>query len=466
MTMKLGCSQTPLIHHLFSSCGVCHYLTQARWLVAGPLQVHLVRAWTVGHCLMLLPLIVWLWQGLHHVRHLSEEATDASGELAVYALLVVYFTSNKTHSFFSLILGIPYDQLIWYHGVAAVVAIVLTFFHVQIVLDISADDLFTTLFADRHNTVGSIAALSMLLLVLSSSFRVALRKFGYQLWYLLHCVGGIVAVVTLVLHDAEIMVFVGAWWALDWLLRLTMAMRRVKAKTQVLGKDIVEFRFPKAMEYAAGQFVLVCIPKASSLEFHPISISSAPHEDEMTIHVNATAGDWTSKLLELPNEVPICIQGPYSALHVNLTHYDSFVFVAGGVGITPLQSLAKELLFTGQANYILFVWVTRNQYLEDPLEAVTISSTTPLPATVAIYHSRGRDATDIYAPLSHIEHHDGRPDMDIILQNVKEQCKGKPVAVLGCGPEKLMTSMTQACRKNSNLCGGTVFDYHVESFEM
>ena len=47
--------------------------------------------------------------------------------------------------------------------------------------------------------------------------------------------------------------------------------------------------------YQAGQYVNLCVPAISVLEWHPFSLSSAPHMPTATIHAKI-AGDWTRKL--------------------------------------------------------------------------------------------------------------------------------------------------------------------------
>lgn len=47
--------------------------------------------------------------------------------------------------------------------------------------------------------------------------------------------------------------------------------------------------------YHPGQFAFICVPGVTSLEWHPISFSSAPGAEYTTFHVKAS-GDWSKKL--------------------------------------------------------------------------------------------------------------------------------------------------------------------------
>jgi hypothetical protein len=44
--------------------------------------------------------------------------------------------------------------------------------------------------------------------------------------------------------------------------------------------------------------VCICIPAISWYEWHPLSISSSPHESEFSLHFSAV-GSWTKKLQAL-----------------------------------------------------------------------------------------------------------------------------------------------------------------------
>lgn len=60
-------------------------------------------------------------------------------------------------------------------------------------------------------------------------------------------------------------------------------------------------------------------------------------------------GDWTNSLYNLASktqEVKAYIEGPYGnpSTDINSDRYKLFILVSGGIGITPLQSIAMNLL--------------------------------------------------------------------------------------------------------------------------
>ena len=62
-------------------------------------------------------------------------------------------------------------------------------------------------------------------------------------------------------------------------------------------KDVtyIEFKRPPRFEYKSGQWVrIACLPQGSN-EYHPFTLTSAPHEDTLSVHIRAV-GPWTHAL--------------------------------------------------------------------------------------------------------------------------------------------------------------------------
>lgn len=46
-----------------------------------------------------------------------------------------------------------------------------------------------------------------------------------------------------------------------------------------------------------GQFVSICVPELALYQWHPYTLTNAPEEDCLSVHVRV-CGDWTSDLAE------------------------------------------------------------------------------------------------------------------------------------------------------------------------
>lgn len=61
---------------------------------------------------------------------------------------------------------------------------------------------------------------------------------------------------------------------------------------------MIEFKRPPRFEYKSGQWVRVACLGQSPSEYHPFTLTSAPHEDTLSVHVRAL-GPWTWNIRSL-----------------------------------------------------------------------------------------------------------------------------------------------------------------------
>jgi respiratory burst oxidase len=131
----------------------------------------------------------------------------------------------------------------------------------------------------------------------------------------------------------------------------------------------LHFARPEKFVYKSGMYMFVNCPELSPFEWHPFSITSAPDDAYLSVHIR-TLGDWTKKLRtlfqdasgdrkklqihndwglsgELVQEVQfpkVKIDGPYGAPAQDYAHYDVLLLVGLGIGATPFISILKDML--------------------------------------------------------------------------------------------------------------------------
>merc|ERR1712051_712660 len=143
-----------------------------------------------------------------------------------------------------------------------------------------------------------------------------------------------------------------------------------QATARSLPADVIRITLPKErFAYKGGQYCNLAVPEMN-LQFHPMSISSSPHEDYVVFHIRVL-GNWTSALQQLVEgkggqdrdvPLPVLLAGPYGAVSVDIDGptYKSFLLVSGGIGITPMQSIFGELIDQHQRGrkleHVRFVW--------------------------------------------------------------------------------------------------------------
>ena len=515
-----------------------------RWELARPLNTRILPRWvpssalsplheanfiTYGQIILVLPLVALLLGG-YYLAFVSPDV-EGSGSLAGYALIAVFLTASKSNSVFSFLLGISFERMIIFHNLSSLTAVTLALFHAYVPYahgdgdgngddgsiedrrlssDDSSDSIYSLNGSDPNlikflldgdeNISGSILALTMILLVFTSIFPVFRRKF-FDFWLWIHIALIICVVIFSVMHELGAIVGVFAiWWGLDIMMRyMIMATCRYprKAKLDIVTKDVVKISFvkPKNFSYNAGQFVQIAFPDLGVFEFHPISISSAPHERKVTIHVRAL-GHWTKKLFDLAkktDEVSILIEGPYGCVSVdadNDERYQMALFVCGGIGVTHCQSVAKSILNERKRGRKLkqlrFVWAMRDLEMlkvMDPLETSkdfldimideneSETSWTDLVQT-DIFLTRASSKSPTTLEDGRRVYY-GRPNVKEIIKDVEANAKRlgvSHVAVFGCGPKALLNQVQELCRSYS--CSvteinkdGVKFDVHEEKFD-
>nr|BAC41837.1 putative respiratory burst oxidase protein [Arabidopsis thaliana] len=126
---------------------------------------------------------------------------------------------------------------------------------------------------------------------------------------------------------------------------------------------------PQNFKYKSGQYMFVNCAAVSPFEWHPFSITSAPQDDYLSVHIRVL-GDWTRALKGVFSEVckpplagvsgllradmlhgannpdfpKVLIDGPYGAPAQDYKKYEVVLLVGLGIGATPMISIVKDIV--------------------------------------------------------------------------------------------------------------------------
>lgn len=124
--------------------------------------------------------------------------------------------------------------------------------------------------------------------------------------------------------------------------------------------DIYSFHFakPKGLRHKAGQHGIFFLP--GLYRPHPFSLTSAPHQDTISFSTKVREGSrFKQKLLKLKPGDALYMFGPI----LNFTfdsRYNSHVFLAQGIGITPFHSMLRHAQHSDMEDEITLVHVSKD----------------------------------------------------------------------------------------------------------
>ena len=302
-------------------------------------------------------------------------ASLVTGSAAASLLLVTSVLPSRIRAV-SAYLGI--ERLLRSHRVLALVAMGLVVAHVAFAVAHSGGlDVLDLRSAPPRVWAGSAATVALLAMVPLAISRRR-RRPRYEGWRLAHVVLGNVVLFGATLHvfwlhDMTAHVPGAVWFALlgAALLALTVyrwAWRPWRAHRAAYVVDEVRVESPTAvtvvlhavghpgLDFRPGQFAWLKIGESAFVfEEHPFTIASAatrPWRKEFTVKA---LGDFSEILAGLRPGRRVHLDGPHGAFTLDGLRSDGFVFVAGGVGITPMLSMLRTMADRGDQRPVLLV---------------------------------------------------------------------------------------------------------------
>ncbi|MBN2549967.1 MAG: ferric reductase-like transmembrane domain-containing protein [Anaerolineales bacterium] len=116
------------------------------------------------------------------------------------------------------------------------------------------------------------------------------------------------------------------------------------------------------MKFMPGQFAWITIRSSPFLDGeHPFSFSSnACQSDRLTFTIKEL-GDFTRQIKNLSPGEKVFVDGPFGNFSVDRhSHAEQFVFIAGGVGITPIMSMLRTLAERGDRRPLVLIYANRD----------------------------------------------------------------------------------------------------------
>ncbi|KAF9451093.1 NADPH oxidase isoform 2 [Macrolepiota fuliginosa MF-IS2] len=284
--------------------------------------------------------------------------------------------------------------------------------------------------------------------------------------------------------------------------------------------NVMEIQIKKEKtKVRAGQYIFICCPEVSYFQWHPFTLTSAPEEDYLSVHISVK-GDFTKALaqacgcnfskdkggkgekdsaggkvvgtnvnpplnLTLPR---VMVDGPFGSASEDFSNFETILLVGAGIGVTPFASILKSIWYRmnnlnnskpTRLSKVYFTWVIRDfgaaEWFHSLLHAIEEQDTQNR-IEINIYLTARlkedemnniivqdvgaeKDAiTSLRAPT-----HFGRPNWDKVFSSIAEKHSETDVGVFFCGPAVLSKTLHQMSNKWSDP-KGTRFFFGKENF--
>ncbi|MFB2764431.1 ferredoxin reductase family protein [Marinobacter shengliensis] len=332
-----------------------------------------------------LPLVLSVWLG-GPPRQFHQELASALGILAFSMILVEFILSGR---FKAISNGVGMDVTMRFHQTMARIALVLALVHPFLYQGTPAGGQRPwdptrqlTLTTDFFALVPGIVAWLLLTGLVVMAIGRAQLGYRYETWRLLHGLGALLIAVLLLHHTVYggrygshpvmtwvwlvmtgvavgslLMVYLVVPWrqkARPW--RVTEVVRLTPKQWQVTvlpdGHD--------GLEYQAGQFVWLNVGHSPfSMKENPFSIASAPAAGPEVSFMIKELGDFTQTIGEIEPGTVAYLDGPYGNLTVDGRQEPGIALIAGGVGLSPLLSILRQLRLTGDPRRVKLIYGNR-----------------------------------------------------------------------------------------------------------
>ena len=311
---------------------------------------------------------------------------------------------------------------------------------------------FVTLITTFPYVLMALVSGGLFALVAITSVRAARRRLSYETWYGLHLYAYL-AIALGFLHQ----VFVGADFIHDpiavayWsaLYAVTIGLILIFRVGQPIRMSVRHrLRVSHVVDEAPGVFSIYLVGRdldklavRSGQYFvwrfltrdgwwraHPFSISSAPNGVWLRITIKEL-GDWSTAIRHMPIGTRVFIEGPYGVMTGARRTQHKVLFIAGGIGITPLRALLEAL--PGRPGDMTLLYRVR-----DPAEIVFRNELEEL--------ARARGARILYV-TGRRDAHPADPLGPAALERLVPDLRDRDIYL--CGPGPMMSRVERTLRR-------------------
>jgi predicted ferric reductase len=328
--------------------------------------------------LVSLPIILVFWKQPEGEENRFFELGKAFA-LSGFAILALQFVLVSRWRWLTRPFGL--EILLRHHKAMAIFGGGLILFHPFLIAYGSHDWGIFGLHQPWYINLGKVALLLLMIQAVTSIYRQRLRL-KFERWRLLHNIAPLIFLFAF-LHslksgdvDLAPTPLRILWWSFLGLVALTYGYRKLAVPLQARRKAYhisgVKQESPdtwtlsmqpppgaRPLAYRPGQFQFIVLwrgERGLPVEEHHFTIASSPEAPDLQMTIKSV-GDFTATIGQtLPGD-RVSLEGPFGQFSYTLRPQDKdLVFLAGGIGITPLMSMLRHMRDTQADISVLLVW--------------------------------------------------------------------------------------------------------------
>ena len=272
------------------------------------------------------------------------------------------------------------DVVLRFHREVSYVALIFVLTHPAIIVirDPGAAELLNPVTAHWTARFGQISIAALVAVVVTSVWRRRLRL-RYEVWRVLHGLLAVTAVVAALVHIGRVGHYVDGPWKRALWIAMTAAFVGLLVNVYLI-QPLRQRRRPwevasvepergnawtvtirpvghEGIRFTAGQFAWIRVNRSAfSVREHPFSFSSSADDVGSVSFTIAEAGDFTDTIGTLRPGDRVYLDGPYGVFGYERNEGPQFVFIAGGIGISPMLSMLHTLADRGDRRPCLLLY--------------------------------------------------------------------------------------------------------------
>jgi len=329
--------------------------------------------------LILSPLVILTLSNRTSDHSRIELVGIGSGAVG-FAILALQFVITGRFRWLEAPFGL--DVLLVFHRVMALIATAALLVHPVLIASGEGWPLLTGTRVHWYIWVGR-ATLALLLVQVLASLSRRVVRLPYERWRRIH---NVFAPTILALgfvhglsagddvHGGSVLVLGGlaatafGCWLYALVLRPRLLLRRslqvvaVKSEAPKVWTVTLRANHRRPLQFAPGQFLyLRLLGRQLPAEEHPFSIASSPAQPELISVTIKESGDYTAKISGVRTGDRATVHGPFGRFSHTLHPGEGrLVFVAAGVGITPIMSMLRYMRDRQEWRSVLLVYASRS----------------------------------------------------------------------------------------------------------